>query len=212
MKNIKDLLKNNLILLAAVIMIILFAGAGTVFAADTIKKSNILGASTAQRFAYLDAEISEKTVTFIDSRLVRNGLRYVYDIEFVSGKTEYEYTIDAATGTVIGKKTKVSESEENTGSWEVSGDSDKAANPVANKSSYISVDSAKLRAASSAGLEVDKVTFTKAKLDKEDGRTVYEIEFYIDDSEYEYEVDAYSGDIVCEEKETKDSEDDDYDD
>ncbi len=215
MKNIKDLLKNNLIVWAAVIVIILFAGAGTVFAADSIKKSNILGAAAAQRFAYLDAEVSEKTVTFADSRLTRKGLGYVYDIEFASGKTEYAYTIDAATGTIIEKKSKVSERSDDTGSGEVSGDSDGSTTPATNMSSYISVDNAKIRAASSAGLEVDKVTFTKAKLEKEDGQTVYEIEFYFDDTEYEYEVDAHSGDIVSGEKETdddgKDDRDDDHD-
>ncbi len=62
-------------------------------------------------------------------------------------------------------------------------------------SSYIGVDKAKSIALSDAGLSASSVTFTKAKLDREDGVRVYEIEFFTQDKEYEYEISAADGTI-----------------
>ncbi len=62
-------------------------------------------------------------------------------------------------------------------------------------SSYIGVDKAKSIALSDAGLSASSVTFTKAKLDREDGLRVYEIEFFTQDKEYEYEISAADGTI-----------------
>ena len=38
--------------------------------------------------------------------------------------------------------------------------------------------------------------FFKAKLDRDDGRRVYDVEFYSGSREYDYEIDAATGDIV----------------
>lgn len=62
-------------------------------------------------------------------------------------------------------------------------------------SKYIGVDKAKSIALKDAGLSSSEVTFTKAKLDKEDGTSVYEIEFFAGYTEYEYEINATSGSI-----------------
>lgn len=48
-----------------------------------------------------------------------------------------------------------------------------------------------------AGISSKKATFVKSKLDWEDGRRVYEVEFYADDyTEYDYEIDAVTGKIL----------------
>lgn len=61
---------------------------------------------------------------------------------------------------------------------------------------YISVDKAKTVALKQAGLTPAMVTFGKAVLKKDDGRVIYEIEFFTSSHEYEYEIDAYSGAIL----------------
>ena len=61
---------------------------------------------------------------------------------------------------------------------------------------YISVDKAKTVALKQAGLTPAMVTFGKAVLKKDDGRVIYEIEFFTSANEYEYEIDAYSGAIL----------------
>ena len=61
---------------------------------------------------------------------------------------------------------------------------------------YISVDKAKTVALKQAGLTPAMVTFGKAVLKKDDGKIIYEIEFFTSSHEYEYEIDAYSGAIL----------------
>ena len=55
------------------------------------------------------------------------------------------------------------------------------------------------------------MTFTKAKLDREDGVRVYEIEFFTQDKEYEYEISATDGTIRSKDIERNDDFDDDDD-
>ena len=55
------------------------------------------------------------------------------------------------------------------------------------------MDRAKSIALGHAGVSV---SFSKAKLDDDDGRGVYETEFYVGNTEYDYEIDAHSGAIL----------------
>ncbi len=61
----------------------------------------------------------------------------------------------------------------------------------------ISADQAKEIALNNAGLTEDEVTFVRTEKDSDDGRVVYEVEFYSkDNKEYDYEIDAETGDII----------------
>jgi uncharacterized membrane protein YkoI len=62
--------------------------------------------------------------------------------------------------------------------------------------SYIGPDKAKAVALGDAGFTATQVTRLQCKLDREDGRTVYEVEFRYGVTEYEYDIDAYTGAIV----------------
>ena len=65
-----------------------------------------------------------------------------------------------------------------------------------NSAKNISIEDAKQIALAHAKIAQSGVTFIKAKLDTEDGRQVYDIEFYSGNTEYDYEIDAISGEIV----------------
>ena len=67
---------------------------------------------------------------------------------------------------------------------------------VAASRHYISMDMAKSITLKDAGLRPSFVTFEKALLKKDDGKVMYEIEFFTSTYEYEYEVDAYTGAIL----------------
>lgn len=60
-------------------------------------------------------------------------------------------------------------------------------------SSYIGVEKAKAIALKDA--KVSDVTFVKVKLDTDDGVKVYDVEFYKGNVEYDYEIDAITGQI-----------------
>ena len=96
----------------------------------------------------------------------------------MTAAAEYEYEIDAVTGAIR----------------ERSIETRATAQPAA--SSYIGVDQAKSIALKHAGLSAAEVSFTKAKLEKDDGLRKYEIEFIKGSTEYEYEIDAATGSVL----------------
>lgn len=66
----------------------------------------------------------------------------------------------------------------------------------ASQSAYIGLDAAKQAALNHAGLSAADVTFLEAEYDYDDGRMVYEVDFRSAGQEYEYEVDALTGEII----------------
>lgn len=66
----------------------------------------------------------------------------------------------------------------------------------ASDSAYIGVEAAKSAAFAHAGLDASQVTMGEVDFDYEDGRMVYEIEFYANGAEYEYDIDASTGAVV----------------
>ena len=60
----------------------------------------------------------------------------------------------------------------------------------------IDVETAKANAASHAGFNVGNVTFVKQKYDFDDGIAKWEIDFVVNQTKYEYEVNATTGAII----------------
>ena len=61
----------------------------------------------------------------------------------------------------------------------------------------VTEEQARETALSHAGLTADQVTFVRSKLDRDDGRLMYDVEFYTSDyKEYDYEIDASTGEIL----------------
>lgn len=142
-----------------------------------------IGVEAAKNKALADAGLSASAVTFTKAKLDYDDRIAVYDVEFYTSTHEYEYEINASTGAVHDKSVEA-----------FKGNVTKPNN--SNTGNYISVDKAKEIAVGKAGLSVSGVTFQKAKLDYDDGRAVYEIEFFSGGVEYECEVDASSGTIL----------------
>ena len=66
----------------------------------------------------------------------------------------------------------------------------------ASQSAYIGLEAAKQAALNHAGVSASQATFLEAEYDYDDGRMVYEVEFHVNGTEYEYELDAQTGDVV----------------
>lgn len=142
--------------------------------------SDKISLDAAKKKALSDAGVSASDATFTKAKLDTEDGISVYDIKFHTSSHEYAYEIDAATGAVLEKESKAHKNH--------SGSS--------GTSNYIGVDSAKSIALQHAGFPASDVTFKKAKLDTDDGEKVYEIEFYKDGLEYEYKINASTGDII----------------
>ena len=126
------------------------------------------------------AGLKESQTSFLRVNLDRDDGRRVYDVEFYSGSREYDYEIDAATGDIVSFDFDVE--------GYIAGSSQSDADIGADKAKSIALDH--------AGLKSSSVTFLKAKLDYDDGRRVYDVEFYSSSKEYDYEIDAATGDIL----------------
>ena len=68
----------------------------------------------------------------------------------------------------------------------------------------LTTEQAKAKALAHAGLTADEVTFTKAKLERDDGVTFFDIEFRKGNVEYDYEIHHTSGKVLEWDKETDD--------
>lgn len=147
-----------------------------------LASGDVIGLEAAKSAAVKDAGISSPT--FTKATLDRDDGRSLYEIEFISGSTKYEYDIDALTGSVLSKKTRALSSSPGTGT-----------------DGLISEADARAKALADAGLSESGVTFGKVELDYDDGRWEYEIEFYASAGKYEYDIDASSGAILQKESE-----------
>lgn len=157
------------------------------------------------------AEASVRSATLEN----RNGTDY-YRIEFdVNGRT-YRCDIDALTGTVIemsgpsnaeaeasgGNSAEAAGTENNSSSepqqTSSSGAPQSAVQTETSAGDMLTEKEAKSKALSHAGLGSTQVTFISCQLEHDDGRQIYEIEFYntADRSEYDYEIDAYTGAVI----------------
>lgn len=141
---------------------------------------------TAKAAALKDASLSESDVTFKKTELDHSHGTQVYDIEFYTSDTKYDYEIDASNGTVLEKNIEQFQSRTNP--------TDSTINNSSND--YIGVDRAKEIALNHAQLSESDVQFAKAKLENDDGEVEYEIEFYSGRTEYDYTIDAVSGNII----------------
>lgn len=138
-------------------------------------------AAAAEDAALAHAQVERENAAFERTEWKQKKGAAVYKIEFISDGVEYEYTVNALTGAVI--------------SFESEG---KKSN---SQSEYIGVAAAKNAALAHAGLRSDEVKGLKAEPDVENGKTVYEVEFECKGYEYEYVVDAKTGEILDVEKE-----------
>ena len=148
----------------------------------------------AKGIVLADAGLANGDVTFTKAKLDYEDGIAVYDIEFYTAAYEYEYEVNASTGGIRSKDKEILEDRENEHP-EAAEHTGAAENP-GNAVSEISVDQAKYIAASHAGFTVSDVDFSKVKLEKDDGMVIYEIEFYRNGIEYEYEINAITGEIL----------------
>lgn len=175
-------MKKRLNAALVLMMIAMMALSGNVFAAQYI------GEAQAKTIALNHAKLTEADVTFYRVRQDRDDGRIVYEIEFYSATTEYDYEIDALTG-------RIREYDRDIDNFKIPGSSGGGTTPT-DPADYIGKDAAKAIALADAGLTASQVKKVEVELDRGNRKVVYEIEFQYGRMEYEYEIDAVSGAIL----------------
>lgn len=213
----ENLLKHKTILIAAAAILLAAIG----FAAGMMVKTSLaddsgsyIDAERAKTIALESVGVSPQKATFTEVQMDTEGTKSIYEVDFYTASNEYDFKIDAETGGIIEKLSEpipsaVSSSNAAQTAQTSQAPSDTQApqnlqqtqtpqvsTPSASASDYIGVDRAKSIALKHAGLSASKVTFTKTKLDSDDGTKTYEVEFITHHKEYEYEINAYTGKIM----------------
>lgn len=195
-------------LITLILTTILIAGCGS-----QLNKINLIGADSAKAAALEHAGITATDASFINVDLDENDGTLYYDVEFNANGQEYDYEIDALTGAVLGYQGPANNppAEENTvaettAAAETTANTTPDVTPAApqdlaqennQNGDLIGEEKAKELALAHAGVAGDQVTFIKSGLDRDDGRRVYDVEFYTTDyREYDYDIDAYTGEIL----------------
>lgn len=153
----------------------------TACARQQVPPADYIGEKAAKEIALTHAGLTADEATFLPTELEREDGRQIYDVAFYTAENAaYDYEIDAVTGEVVRCET---------------GQPLPAAVPAADGAH--SQEEARAAALSRAGLTEQDVTFTKAEMDREDGRTLYEFAFTAADrTEYECDVAALTGEVV----------------
>lgn len=148
--------------------------------------TDYIGEAAAKEAALTDAGIKENATSYMSCYIdYDDGRAEHYKVEFITGNTEYEYEIDLHLGTVLEKSMDTININNNHNSHgQMAGNS------------YIGEEAAWEAALNHAGLKEDEVTRKKVKLDEDDGIMVYEVEFLMGRTEYDYEIHAVSGEVL----------------
>lgn len=196
------------IILAALIIAAIGFGAGMMIQTSLAQGDGAyIGTEKAKTIALENVGVSASKATFTKAELDKDNGLALYEIEFYSGINEYEFEINAKTGEVLEKKSEARSDVAQMAPDQTMPSSDRSATSAGERSQsagsastntqgYIGIDRAKSIALKHAGINASNAVFTKTKLDSDDGIKTYEIEFYCGNREYEYEINAYTGDLL----------------
>ena len=153
---------------------------------------NYITREQAEAIALQHAGLKELEVKFVKGSLSYDDGKAEYEIEFWKDHKEYDYEIDAVTGNILSYDYDIE-------SYVIPGlqnGSGKQSTSSKDTGSYITDAQAKATALQHAGFQESDVQFVNGYLSKDDGRAEYEIEFWKDNREYDYEIDAVTGEIL----------------
>lgn len=183
---------------------------------QTAQTAEYIGIEAAKETALKSAGLTEDQADFSTAGLDSRDGTFFYQVNFEAEGMEYDYAIDAVTGVVIEENSVAADDgaeavgaaaseAETSGAVQASGAAQaseaaqtSAAAQNASDSGMIGEEKAKEIALNHAGLTEDQTQRLWVKRDYDDGRSIYEVEFYGEGrDEYDYEIDAVTGEIVA---------------
>ena len=185
-----DFLKklNTKVVTIVAVIVVLVVGCGTALAIGLSHQARSAAEITEQEakaIAFSDAGIAESDVLSLKISKDKENGADIYDVDFTTKDRSYDYDVLRNSGEIINSSYEVL-SASNTGET----------NSSAGTASTITQDQAKTIALEDAGVQESDAQFIRVQEDYDDGRAVYEIEFYANGTEYDYEIAKDSGAIV----------------
>ena len=178
--------------------------AGESVSINTPQPTDVSGRITeadAKQIALDHAGISESETDRLRVKLDYDDGVQEYEVTFYVGNREYDYDIDAATGTIRSFDSEI-EDDYNIAS------APRATPAAASASSGAAITEAEAKqiALDHAGVSESETERMRVKLGRDDGDQEYEVNFYVGNREYDYDINAATGEIRSHDSEI----DDDY--
>ena len=157
----------------------------------------------AKEIAAAHAKRSLEEVTFVKLNTEQDEGRLLHELEFCTADLlEYEYDVDARTGEIISWEYDAKKSISLQKSYMESGETSASDTPGAADVNENALEAAKAAALEMAGLTSEEVSWGNVYEEYDDGRRVYEGEFFYDSWKYEFKADADTGALIDWEEES----------
>ena len=166
------------------------------------QQASYISMDAAQSAALDAASIAAADANFSATTLDDVAGITCYKVDFSAGGYDYAYSINAENGEVLEasyRDKNAAPADSTQTDIPASGATTTPTQTAPNtNTSTGAVDEAKAQeiALTHAGVKAADATITKSKLDYDDGRQVYEIEWYANGAKYDYEVAVATGEIV----------------
>lgn len=160
---------------------------------------SLVGEAAAQSAALTHAGVKESDTSYLSCHLeYDDGRVECYEVEFQAGSTQYEYEIGPYDGAVwkAERETRAAVPASGTTTGTSGTTTGSTSGTTSGSSSLISAEAAKSAALAHSGVNASNVYEFKCELDRDDGVTLYEVEFKSGGMEYEYEIDATTGAVL----------------
>ncbi len=220
-------MKRKLPVIIAILLVLTLAGCAVSNPASVNDDTatHILTKEEVKTLTFSHAKVEEAKVTDLEVDLDEDDGIIFYDLEFEYQDTEYDYRVDALSGKILYNKAEPKETASQqvdtppaeTGHAETKPAEEKpeATKPAEEKpketkpattttKKKIGVAAAKSAAFKHANVKASDAWDVEVDLDTENGKLVYEVSFDAVGYEYDYDIDAYTGKVLRNEKEKSD--------
>ena len=136
----------------------------------------------AKKIALDDAGVSESNVTRIRTKREYDDGRELYSVEFYVDAEEYDYDIEISSGKIISKDFDIDDD------FKAGSGGQSSQNDIISEDEAVAIVLERI-----SGASADDVWI---QLDRDDGKTYYEGDVYYDNKEYEFEIDAATGQVT----------------
>lgn len=168
--------------------------------------TTFIGESAATAAALSHAKVDQSAAQSLTVKLDEDdGVTY-YEIEFCSAGVEYDYEVNATTGDVVKFEQDTCDhyAHRSGSNSSTNQNQNQNQNQGTSNGTYIGYDAALQAACKHAGVDASQVSRLENELDHDDGVARYEISFHVGNMEYEYEINATTGQVLKYESERDD--------
>lgn len=175
------------------------------------EQAQLISMEAAQEAALKAANIAAENAAISATTLNEVAGTFCYKVEFTSGDYAYAYTVNAETGAIMEMSSREKNAVDTQAQTEATApaaasDTTPAQNsattqntataPSQTVTGTVNEETAQKIALEHAGVKATDATITKSRLDYEDRRQVYEIEWYAGGKKYDYEIAVDTGEIL----------------